>query len=697
MPCGTLTPEIAGIIYDEAQLRAELFVNPAYLSAEKNQERFLPLPERVFSSVLGWNGALTGSTQQNPLYTVTNEAIHAFGEGKFITQSTFSDHGLRFDQAATSVERNGWAATGGLFRSRGTRLLSDRDMAGVGFSTSLMTRLDNRKMEGSDILLYLARRSFVSLYRDGRLYSSQVYEAGNQYIDTSALPEGAYTITLKIQEIDGAVREERRYFAKSPDLPPPDAPVYYAQGGVLREPADSDAILPRLSDKPIIRAGTVRRLDDNLGLDASMVGLNDRVVSETGLFWMHDGAQVRGTFLGSSSGDFGMQASLLYIRDAWAISADAMDMHAADNHETGLDAPLSTLRQATARVSYIFDDDFTLGLRGNYSKIADAPRSFSFGPFAEWRVWQQGESDLSMSADVARIDRRTQGNVFLRFTHRFGDYGISGSASSAFGRADNGPTGTMRAWHDQRDRDRMLLLGADVAGDRENQSVGVDADFRNSVGEARGSLQKSWGQGGGNFSYGGDFAVGMAQYEVELHLGGSYSDKSAVIVSAKGDSQMPMKIFVNGVERSSVTVGSSQVLYLPPFRTYRIQLGQDGAGFLDFDAAEKKVTLYPGNVSKLTWEMRRVQVVIGHVRGADGVPLANALLRESKAQVTTSEKGRFQAELPKLAQLTFQTANGESCQVKLPGNVKAARDIIVYREPLSCSPISEPVKEIASR
>jgi hypothetical protein len=263
--CGNIDPEIAGVIYNEDQQDAELFINRQYLSAvEQNAVRYLPLPERRFSSIYGFNGAISGVDNATPNFALTNNSTYAYGEGKLSTQSTLSNEGLRFDQAAASVERNGWAAMGGLFRSRGMRLIADRDMAGFSFATSMQTRLDNRKTEGNDILLFLPRRAYVSIYREGRLYSSQAYESGNQYIDTSALPEGAYTITLKIQEADGRTREEKRFFAKSPDLPPPDAPVYYGQVGFLRKAANNDETMPQITASPIARGGTIRRLDDNL-------------------------------------------------------------------------------------------------------------------------------------------------------------------------------------------------------------------------------------------------------------------------------------------------------------------------------------------------------------------------------------------------------------------------------------------------
>jgi len=79
----------------------------------------------------------------------------------------------------------------------------------------LNTVIDSQKTQGNDILVYLPRRSFVSIYRDDRLYSSRTYDAGNQLIDTSELPDGAYTILLRIQEANGTSRKKRAFLSRT--------------------------------------------------------------------------------------------------------------------------------------------------------------------------------------------------------------------------------------------------------------------------------------------------------------------------------------------------------------------------------------------------------------------------------------------------------------------------------------------------
>jgi hypothetical protein len=424
--------------------------------------------------------------------------------------------------------------------------------------------------------------------------------------------------------------------------------------------------------------------------------LKDRAATEMGLFWMAYDMQLRGTLLASTAGDKGAQASFVYMRDEFGLSFDALKTWAGKDMGGSDENPLASLTQVTARASYTFDAELTLGMRANYSIVEDAPRTLTYGPFAEWRIWQEGESDLSLTADVSRNNGNYEGSALLRFTKRFGDYGVTGTAGSAFGRPDNGPTGMARAWRDSYDADETLLMGTTLSGDKVNQTLSADADYRNTIGQVRGSAQKAWGQGGSTFSYGGNFYVNAAQLGSEVHVGGTHNDNSAIIIETDGDVDVPMKIFINSVEKSVVTVGDKQVIYLPPFHVYRVRIAQKQGGLLDFESGDRMVTLYPGNVAKLHWTVNKFYVLAGDVVTPDGDPVAGALINGSKAQDSTDEFGSFQVEMSQQKQMTFTMTDLNTCVVDLPQDVKPVNGVLIYHDNLVCKPVM-PVSQNASR
>jgi Mat/Ecp fimbriae outer membrane usher protein len=682
--CGILDPEIIGIIFNEASLSGELFINKNYLSiSNQDGTRYLPLPEKNLSSIYMFNGAVNGADQSDMNYNLANNAVFAYGEKKLVVQSSVADQGLRFDSMKASVERRGWETGTGLFRSHPMQLVGDTDMAGVSIGTSMRTVLDKNKMQGNDIILYIPRRSFVSIYRDGRLYSSRAYEAGNQVIDTSDLPEGAYTITLRIQEVDGATREETRFFAKNQEIPPAGHPLYFAEGGVIRQAAFNDDTLPQLSSKPIVRAGTVRRLNDTMGLGISGTGVSDRVAMESGIYWIRSTTQLRMTGLASTKGDMGLNANYFYNKKQLSGSIDIRQVWAEPHSDIEYQNLFTDIKQVSSMIAYAIQPDITVGGRASYSDQQTFPSSITIGPYAQWRIWQHGESSLELNADIARSNNQTQGDMMIRFTHRLGDYGISGTAGNRFG-SQASPIGSARAWYQKNTPGEYIQVGAGISGDSDNQTLSGDGDWRNHFGQIHGSVQQSVGHTGSGLGYGGNFSFNAAQRDRDIYIGGNQSDMAAMVIKTKGDTNAVMNIFVNGSLQSTVRVGEEQVLYLTPFHTYRIRLAPQTPSLIDFDGNNRQVTLYSGNVGSSEWVINNFYVVSARIVDENGYALSDALLQESRVQNATNDTGRIQAELSNPDQLHFVKPDGTQCLVSLPKNTVPINGVLLYKNDLKC-------------
>ncbi|WP_163471554.1 TcfC E-set like domain-containing protein, partial [Escherichia coli] len=74
----------------------------------------------------------------------------------------------------------------------GADLVGRRRILGVGVSSQFDTRADRMQLFGSPLVVFLGQRSRVDIYVEGRLVSSQSFEAGNQTLDTNSLPDGSY-------------------------------------------------------------------------------------------------------------------------------------------------------------------------------------------------------------------------------------------------------------------------------------------------------------------------------------------------------------------------------------------------------------------------------------------------------------------------------------------------------------------------
>ncbi|MES2663216.1 MAG: TcfC E-set like domain-containing protein [Pseudomonadota bacterium] len=688
--CGILNPKIIGIIFNESRLTAELFINKNYLSIVSNNEsRYLPLPEEKFGSVYALNGAVTGSNSDTANYSFNNNAIFSLGPARLAMQANLSNPGLRFDNANASLEKNGWNSTVGLFRSFPAQLIGDQSLLGISLTTSQLTVLDKYKSEGNKIILYLPRRSFVSIYRDQQLYSSRSYEAGNQEIDTGQLPEGSYNIRLQIQESDGTTRQEQRFFTKTPELPSLGHPNYYAQLGQIRKTEFDDELVPEFTNEFLLRLGSQFRLNNNFGLNIGLLGFSDRAMTESGIFWISKANRFSFSGLTSTEDDWGWQASYLRSQERLNAAIDVRKLWMNNVPLPGYSDLTDFITQASATISFAVRSDITLGGRVSFSEQTFSLKTTSIGPYFDWRIWQSGETILSLNASFAEVNEFTENSVLLYFSHGFGpSYGVSGMASttSTLGMGQDTNAG-VKAWGRKQDVSDEILMSAGLNHDKNGPSISGDTSWSNRIGYMQGAVQQAYGEDFDTLNYASNFGLNIAQHDKKTYIGGSESAQSAVIVDVEGDADHVMNIFVNNTEYSQVKVGRNQVIYLQPFNTYRIRIAPQKSGLLDYESSDKKVTLYPGNVAKLKWEINNFYVFVGKIVDKYGKALKYAMLQESKTPINTDENGNLQAQISQSDRLTFTLKNNKTCQVDLPDNHPTINGVLLFKDSLVCKPV----------
>jgi hypothetical protein len=87
---------------------------------------------------------------------------------------------------------------------------------------------------------------------------------------------------------------------------------------------------------------------------------------------------------------------------------------------------------------------------------------------------------------------------------------------------------------------------------------------------------------------------------------------------------------------------------------------------VDYDAASRDVTLYPGNVQLLEWRAESLFTIFAQAISASGAPIADALVHGAKGISETDSSGYFQLDLRQGDSVTIDRANGQTCQVALP-------------------------------
>lgn len=670
--CGNLQPDTASIIFDEDRFKADLFINPKMLALQDtHKDKILPPAPDILSAIQALNGSITGSPGEKQNYSMLTNSTIAYGASRVNLVSIASNKEKQINSMSASLDKWGLENKIGLFDSHPLQLLPQTPMTGISVGTSLNTNLALRNTEGSRLTIFLAQRSYVSLIYNNVIYTTDFYEAGNQVLNTDSLPEGAYEVTIRIRDTAGAQTEEKRFFTKHFEIPPSDQPIFFGQIGSIRD-VTSQGTLPNAGHGVVASAGTLRRLGESTGFDVDMLAVKNTIFAESGAFLLlPPDHQLRASALLSSAQDIGFGINYLgYALDKkLAFSTDLRSIfQAKEPIATDSVNPINgSSKQMAMNASYQLSDLANVGVQANYSKASTSRDNYSYGPLVRWDLWREGDSNLSLSGDSSMTQNGTVHSVMLRFTKRLGSWGLStdgglrgGEKAAAGGRSLSRSGDARITWNNDKSPGTYTVVGAETRHDESSDGYIVDMDHRGHYGNIKMLGSQTHTPQGQNTFYSGNFGVSIGQTGSDIAMSGNQQQDSGIIVKTTGDSkEIPMKIMVNRSERTTFETGGSAAVFLPPYQTYNVSISPVNSAAIDYDGMVKNVTLYPGNMVPLVWNVNPIHVVLGHVVLEDGSPLANARLEEARNITITGEDGLFQAELLSVESITFNRAAEE--------------------------------------
>jgi len=271
--CGLLEPEVAGVIFDARRFHVEIFVARRLLPLDTiNEDDRLPPPGEDWTGLATLGGALSGASGSDPSYSLRTSTLVARGATHLDFAGDLQTGGRYvIDRLALNHDWRDWQFTSGLYRSNPLRVFGETEVVGVRARSSLRTRtrLYLDRAYGSRLRVFLTRRSLVQIFRDGRLLTGRVYDVGNQELDTSELPSGAYEVQIVITDPVSGQSRESQFFAKTTDLPPLGRVHFTGEAGVIRRRSDPDDPL-ELVGEPFVRFGSAMRATPRFGLDFDM-------------------------------------------------------------------------------------------------------------------------------------------------------------------------------------------------------------------------------------------------------------------------------------------------------------------------------------------------------------------------------------------------------------------------------------------
>ena len=688
--CGILIPNVVGIIFDEGRFRVDLFINNQQLEVQFIEStRFLPDAKDIFSTVHNFSLNLSGTDAAEDTFNAQTNSIVSYGDTRLLAQSNYTDEeDFLIDEVSLQKDYQGWEAEAGVFESesRSTNFFSQVDVTGFRAQTSLNTRTDIKASRGTDIFIFLSVRSRVEIFRSNRLIDARFYDAGNRQIDTTRFPDGAYQISIRIREENGAERTEEYFFVRNSLLPPINEPILYAEIGQINE-LEQESVLPKMTDEEIIHVGAAIRATESIALEGEIVRAGDQTMLQAGIVHVGSGVQSQINAMATTESDWALSVRENYSTRNFSMSADFRYVSQGDTEVVDadkFDLVTSDSTQATASLVHeIFGGRAFWRYRHLDLSNREKSETYSIDYRYQIKRTRDYQLDWELAASKDTDDYLISTNLVFSFKKKNNIFRLNSGVQSTrtSGSRDNDVTGSARWQHTRRDpnfgRVQSQLFHQK---ERNFNTTGAQISSESRYGFNEVALNRTTNSGEDIFGYSVRSQLSLASDFKNASIGGARRNSSAIIVDLEGQPEgSKFEVYVDRQSVGYATVGANTVIPLPPYETYDVRLESRSDTFLHFDETPREVTLYPGNVNSLKWHVDRVLVLIGRIIDQNGKPIKNAKIKNVGTFAGTDDRGWFQVETGKTDELILQQKDGSICKVDL-GEFNSEEDVHVFDE-----------------
>lgn len=701
--CGTMQPNVVGIIFDESRFRVDLFVNSLQLPTKAvYSTKFLPPAEEKLSTIHIFNLNLSGTEGFDNRFNIQKNSMLAFGDARVKVQSNYTDNeDYIVDEFSLQKDNPGWEAEAGVFstESQATNFFSEQDILGARVKTSTNTRTDLDISSGTSIFIFVSQRSRVEVSKDGRLIDTRFYDAGNRQLDTTRFPDGAYQISVNIREENGRERIEEYFFVRNAALPPIGEPQYYAEVGKIND-IEQDSTLPETSDNYLIHAGGSIRLKEDLAVEAEIANSNDESMAQLGLVHLKAGLESHLNVMTTTESDWGVSLRETWNTEKFILSLDFRHISTGSSNSDpdSFDFVTTDRTQAFSTVTHdLFGGRVYWRYRHNDNSGAQKSETYSMRYVRKIFHNNKYQIDWDFDANKDSDDYLIGANINFRFRQDKNEFRFSpGLQTRKTNNISVDDVVGETSWLYTEQNPTIGRIQSRLFHNRDNQisTTGLNISSESRYGNNEVELNQTHDSNRDIFGYSVRSQFNLASDFQAVSLGGAEYSRSAVIIDLAGQPKgAKFEIYVDRQSAGYAQVGSKTVLPLSAYDTYDIRLESRSDTFLTFEESPRQVTLYPGNVNTMSWHVERVLVLIGRALDKDGKPVSYARFKNTGTYAGTDNRGWFQVETGKLDTLILQKKDGSQCELSL-GEYDDSKDVHVFND-LICVPMDDATPDIS--
>jgi hypothetical protein len=693
--CGILKPSIAEIIFDANRFRVNLFINPLYLNEQTLQSQiFLPTPENNLSSVNIFTARTSGGRKLEQRSYLSSNNIISYGATRLLSQARLhSDDGLILETARLEHERGKWTYAAGTMESTSyvSSLATTQGFLGLRAARTLNTRTDLRLSSASNIYIFFNERSYVEIIKDGKVFDSGFYEYGNQQLDTSNLPEGVYDITVRITNNRGE-ELQTHLFSRSSVLPPQDHALHFFEAGVLLEKNTIGDInkAPKTSDVSFVHSGSRMRITDRFGAEIEALNTSeDTALAQVGLYYFLPGLFFHGGALRGNNQTQGQFFDLNFSHRLFSLGLSYRDLetHQVETNssfQTGTKTAVtlgarilggSLVGRATNNASLEVDTEYSLSYRRSLLRRGNTHAYLTLN----WNSNQGGDT-MAMGLQLSGGNNQHRETLATRWNDSSGHSTLQ-------------TEGTFTRFHQHKgELYGSTTVSAQAEKDQQSLGLHIKGDSRYGNGFLKTQNQRYSDSAKNQTTYAAGAQAVVITGASAVALGNSKLGRSGIIVDLNGQCEDNFEVRIDNHTRAIATTNSNKPVLLPPYQSYDVTLKSTGNSLVRFDAKPQTVTLYPGNVTHLKWDVDPMFVVTGQAIYADGKPVENTRITNLEEFSGTDENGWFQVELSKMKVLELTPTEGPACEIKLPEQSEY-EDVIVLDQ-LVCDPKTQTISRL---
>ncbi|MGY0215916.1 TcfC E-set like domain-containing protein [Endozoicomonadaceae bacterium StTr2] len=697
--CGQLSPDIAGVIFDESTYKALLFINPAYLiQADSVSDLYLPssdapqpgLLQEIRLNATGSHGATTSSSN----WSLYGNTLLGWKENRIESDWTTDRHNaVSFGSLLAAHDFAGHYYAGGYLSStyNFSRFTYSRKILGLQFGSSPNTLINNNSNSTSSIDFFMPEEGLVEVYRDTRLISTQQFEVGNRMLDTRSFPGGTYDIELVGRSRSGQeLFRQSRLYVKRNRLPVNGFYDYFLEFGDMTRFSESG--LPERLHCYIFRGGWQQGIGSQSGFFTAFSGTEREQVGEFGLGYSFRKLWLEATSLAGTQDQYGFntQAELdtgfltgqVEWKKFWHLPAERKKLKAIaakkrfspdeqDMYLTGFQREYSSISLSKR----LWEGHAAV----RYSERTERDRNFYSGSLAySTALFREAHGFLSLGFDAGRID----GSFTFRCTlsWHFSDLEWTHIAAAGYTREDprhgdkvaSWNSGIQTSWNNY-DSYRMANTFWSMGASFSEHSKAVDGRFAYGGEPGSGNIyvahKENKEQKGTIYSAGLVTTLSVDNRGVAIGGAEQSGGNCAVVVIVQGASATDrFQVLINNYPRAFANGGDQVAVPLTAFASYRVSLRPVGNTVFDGVERVETVTLYPGNVKTLIFELWQRKIVIGRLLDNGGNLLPSVCGNFGSVPVCADERGVFQAEgRSNIKEITFNLVDtGKTCHITVP-------------------------------